>query len=80
QLEVGGEMRRIAVLVALAGATMLLAAGTAGASSYNTTGPTDASAGASPFAPGCGGTGEGFHSPDELAGVNFPNTEIEPWF
>src|SRR5215218_4225674 len=79
QLEVGGEMRRIAVLVALAGATMLLAAGTAGASSYNTTGPTDAS-GTSPFAPGCGGLGEGFHAPDELAGVNFPDTEVEPWF
>src|SRR5215216_2846937 len=79
QLEVGGEMRRIAVLVALAGATMLLAAGTAGASSYNTAGPTDAS-GTSPFAPGCGGLGEGFHAPDELAGVNFPDTEVEPWF
>jgi hypothetical protein len=73
-------MRRIAVLVALAGATVLLAAATAGASSYTTTGPTDASAGASPFAPGCGGAGEGFHAPDELAGINYPNTEIEPWF
>src|SRR5215212_8838339 len=73
-------MRRIAVLVALVGATTLLAVNTASANPYGTTGPTDASAGASPFAPGCGGPGEGFHAPDELAGVNFPNTEVEPWF
>jgi hypothetical protein len=72
-------MRRIAVLVALTGATMLLAAGTAGANTYSTTGPTDAS-GPSPFAPGCGGPGEGFSAPGEVPGVNFLNTEVEPWF
>ena len=73
-------MRHIAVLVAVVGAATLLAVGTASANPYGTTGPADASAGASPFAPGCGGPGEGFHAPDELAGVNFPNTEVEPWF
>ena len=73
-------MRRLAGVVALAGAMTLLAVGTAGANPYSTTGPTDASAAGTPFAPDCGGPGEGFHTADEVPGVNFPDTEIEPWF
>jgi hypothetical protein len=72
-------MRLLATL-ALAGAMVLLAVGTAGANTYSTTGPTLASGGNSPFTAGCGGTGEGFHASDEVAGMNFPNTEVEPWF
>jgi len=59
---------------------MLIAVGPAGANTYAVSGPTLASGGSSPFAAGCGGPGEGFHTPTEVAGVNFPNTEIEPWF
>ena len=73
-------MRRLAGFVALVGAATLLAVNTASANPYSTTGPADASAGASPFAPGCGGPDEGFSAPGEVPGVNFPNTEIEPWF
>ena len=73
-------MRRLAGFVALVGAATLPAVNTASANPYSTTGPADASAGASPFAPGCGGPGEGFSAPGEVPGVNFPNTEVEPWF
>jgi hypothetical protein len=66
--------------IALAGMILFLVVGIAGANTYTVTGPTLASGGASPFAPGCGGPGEGFHSSSELAEVNFPNTEVEPWF
>jgi hypothetical protein len=52
----------------------------AGANTYLTTGPTDASAGASPFAPGCGGQGEAFHTDSEITPLNSPSTEVEPWF
>jgi hypothetical protein len=38
-----------------------------------------ASPGGTPFAPGCGGPGEGFHTPSEVPGVVFPDTEVEPW-
>jgi hypothetical protein len=38
-----------------------------------------AASGASPFAPGCGGPGEGFHTSSEVPGVNFLGTEVEPW-
>jgi hypothetical protein len=71
-----------ALRFALAVSVVSLAVGAAGASasSYTTTGPTDASAGASPFAPGCGGPGESFHTASEVPGVNFPSTEVEPWF
>jgi hypothetical protein len=72
-------MRRLLVALGLAGAMVLFAPGPAGASTYTTTGPTPAS-GASPFSAGCGGPGEGFHTSSEVAGVNFPNTEVEPWF
>jgi hypothetical protein len=61
------------------GASLLVGVGGAGAVPYTTTGPTLAT-GASPFAAGCGGPGEGFHTPSELPGVNYPNTEVEPWF
>jgi len=59
---------------------MFVAVGPARANTYSVTGPTLASGGASPFAAGCGGPGEGFHTSTEVAGVNFPDTEIEPWF
>jgi hypothetical protein len=72
-------MRRLLLALAIAGATSLLGAGAASANPYTTTGPTPAT-GASPFAPGCGGPGEGFHAPGEVPGVNFANTEVEPWF
>jgi hypothetical protein len=72
-------MRRLLLALGLAGAAILVAVGPASASIYSTTGPTAAS-GASPLTAGCGGPGEGFHSPSEVAGVNFPNTEVEPWF
>ena len=71
--------RLMAPPVALA-AVMLIAVGPAGANTYAVSGPILASGGSSPFAAGCGGPGEGFHTPTEIAGVNFPNTEIEPWF
>jgi hypothetical protein len=73
-------MRRLVALVAVAATSVLLGVGTAGANPYLITGPTLASAGATPFGAGCGGPGEGFHTPTEVPGVNFPNTEVEPWF
>jgi hypothetical protein len=73
-------MKRLVALIATAAMTLLIAVGTASANTYSVTGPTLASGGASPFPPGCGGPGEGFHTATEVAGVNFPNTEIEPWF
>jgi hypothetical protein len=66
--------------LAIAGSAVLLAAPAASANPYSTTGPTLASGGASPFAAGCGGPGEGFHTDAEVPGVNFPDTEVEPWF
>ncbi len=72
-------MRRLMAPVAVAATSVLVVVGTAGANTYLVTGPTLASGGATPFAPGCGGPGEGFHTPTEVAGVNFPNTEVEPW-
>jgi hypothetical protein len=71
--------RLMAPPVALA-AVMLIAVGPAGANTYTVSGPILASGGSSPFAAGCGGPGEGFHTSTEVAGVNFPNTEVEPWF
>jgi hypothetical protein len=71
-------MKKLLVPIALAAMTLLLVVGTAGANTYTVTGPTLAS-GASPFAPGCGGPGEGFHTSTEVAEVNFLNTEVEPW-
>ena len=65
--------------LAIAGVATLLSAGTAAANVYTTTGPTLAS-GSSPFSAGCGGPGEGFSAPSEVPGVNFLNTEVEPWF
>jgi hypothetical protein len=71
-------MKKSLVPIALAAMILLVAVGIASATTYTITGPTLAS-GASPFAAGCGGPGEGFHTSSEVAGVNFPNTEIEPW-
>ncbi len=71
-------MKKSLVPIALAAMILLVAVGIASATTYTITGPTLAS-GASPFATGCGGPGEGFHTSSEVAGVNFPNTEIEPW-
>jgi hypothetical protein len=73
-------MKTFLVPLALAATTLLLVVGIAGANTYTVTGPTLASAGASPFAPGCGGPGEAFHTSSEVAPVNFPDTEVEPWF
>jgi hypothetical protein len=63
------------LLLALAAATASLVAGVtaASANTYSVVGPTLASGGPTPFAPGCGGPGEA------AGGVNFPNTEVEPW-
>jgi BNR/Asp-box repeat len=74
------KLKRVVAPVVVATVSMLLAVGPAGANTYLVTGPTLASGGATPFRAGCGGPGEGFHTPTEVAGVNFPNTEIEPWF
>ena len=71
---------RLLVSFGLAGVMVLLAVGTASANTYSTTGPTLASGGNTPFSAGCGGAGEGFHSSTELAGLNSPNTVVEPWF
>jgi hypothetical protein len=73
-------MKTFLVPLALVATTLLFVVGIAGANTYTVTGPTLASAGASPFAPGCGGPGEAFHSSSEVAPVNFPDTEVEPWF
>jgi hypothetical protein len=74
------KLKRVVAPVVVATVSMLLAVGPAGANTYLVTGPTLASGGATPFRAGCGGPGEGFHTPTEVAGVNFSNTEIEPWF
>jgi hypothetical protein len=71
---------RLTVALAVAGASLAMCVAVASANTYSTTGPTDASAGPSPFAPGCGGPGEDFHAASEVPGVNFPGTEVEPWF
>jgi hypothetical protein len=71
---------RLLVALAVAGVSLVAGVATASANIYTTTGPTLASGGGTPFAPGCGGPGEGFHTSSEVAGVNFPNTEVEPWF
>ena len=52
-------MRRLLVVLAMVEASLVVGVGGASANVYTTTGPTLAS-GASPFAPGCGGPGEGF--------------------
>jgi hypothetical protein len=72
-------MPRLMSLVAFAAMAACIAVGTAGANPYVVTGPTLASAGASPFAAGCGGPGEAFHTSTEPVPVNFPDTEVEPW-
>jgi hypothetical protein len=71
-------MGRLLVAFAIAAASLIVGVGGASANAYTATGPVLAS-GASPFAPGCGGPGEGFHTPSEVPGVNFLDTEVEPW-
>jgi hypothetical protein len=71
-------MTRLIVGLAIAAAGLIVGIGGASANVYTATGPVLAS-GASPFAPGCGGPGEGFHTPSEVPGVNVLNTEVEPW-
>jgi hypothetical protein len=71
-------VRRLFVVLVVAGASLVVGVAVASANVYMTTGPTLAS-GASPFAAGCGGPGEGFHTASELPGVNFLDTEVEPW-
>jgi hypothetical protein len=71
-------VRRILVAVAVAAASLMVGVAVASTTPYMTTGPTLAS-GASPFAAGCGGPGEGFHTASEVPGVNALGTEVEPW-
>jgi hypothetical protein len=73
------DMRKHVPLIALA-TILLIAVGTAGAMPSTVTGPTLASGGSTPFATGCGGPGEAFHTASEPVPVNDPNTEVEPWF
>jgi hypothetical protein len=70
---------RLTIGLAATAASLVIGVAVASASTYSTTGPTDASAGASPFPTGCGGPGEDFHTASELAPVVFQNTEVEPW-
>jgi hypothetical protein len=72
-------VRRLFVALVIAVTSLAAGAAVASATTYSTTGPTLASGGATPFAPGCGGPGEDFHTPSEVAGLNFPGTEVEPW-
>jgi hypothetical protein len=71
---------RLTVALAAIAASLVIGVAVASANTYTTTGPTDASAGGTPFAPGCGGPGEDFHTSSEPTPVNFPSTEVEPWF
>src|SRR5215218_7226809 len=75
----GGMVSRLTIGLAATAASLVIGVAAASASTYSTTGPTDASAGASPFPIGCGGPGEDFHTASELAPVLFQNTEVEPW-
>jgi hypothetical protein len=70
---------RLTVALAATAASLVIGVAVASANIYSTTGPTDASAGPSPFPPGCGGPGEDFHTAGEVAPINFPSTEVEPW-
>jgi hypothetical protein len=72
-------VRRLLLALAVATASLVAGVTVASANLYTTTGPTLASDGATPFAPGCGGPGEGFHTASEVPGLNFPDTEVEPW-
>jgi hypothetical protein len=63
----------LALVVGLAG--LVTGATAASANVYSTVGPTLASGTGTPFPPGCGGDGE-----DLGGGLNYPSTEIEPWF
>jgi hypothetical protein len=71
-------VRRLLVALAVAASSLVVSGAVASANTYTTTGPTLAS-GASPFAAGCGGPGEGFHTASEVPGVNVRGTEVEPW-
>ncbi len=71
-------MRRLLVALAVAAASLVAGSAAASATTYTTPGLTLAS-GASPFAAGCGGPGEGFHTSSEVPGVNVLGTEVEPW-
>jgi hypothetical protein len=73
-------VRRLLIALAVATAALAVSAAVASGNLYATTGPTLASGQGTPFASGCGGPGEGFHAPSDVAGVNFPDTEVEPWF
>jgi hypothetical protein len=73
-------VRRLLVALVIAAASLVAGVGVASAGTYTTTGPTLASGGNTPFAPGCGGPGESFHGPSEVAEINYPNTVVEPWF
>jgi hypothetical protein len=73
-------VRRLLAALTVATAALVVGVAAASANTYATTGPTLASGGGTPFAANCGGPGEGFHAPSDVAGVNFPNTEVEPWF
>jgi hypothetical protein len=70
-------MKRIAFAGAIALLGLMLAAASATAGPYVVTGPTQVPD--HPFAAGCGGPGEGFHTASEPTPVNYPDTEPEPW-
>jgi hypothetical protein len=69
----GSRPRKFAGVFCFMGALLLVLAGIAQASVY-TIGPTTLATGPSPFAPGCGGPGEG--GPTSF---NSEGTEVEPW-
>jgi hypothetical protein len=66
-------VRRVLLALAVATATLVAGVTAASANTYSVVGPTLASGGPTPFAPDCGGPGEA------AGGLNFPNTEVEPW-
>jgi hypothetical protein len=68
-------VRRLLIALVAATVSLTAGAGAAGANTYGTTGPTLASGTGTPFAPNCGGPGENLGG-----GLNYPNTEVEPWF
>jgi hypothetical protein len=66
-------VRRALLALAVCAAGLVAGATAASANTYSVVGPTLASGGGTPFGVGCGGPGEAG------GGVNFPNTEVEPW-
>jgi hypothetical protein len=68
-------VRRLLIALASTAVTLAMGAAAASATTYSTTGPTLASGTGTPFGAGCGGPGENLSG-----GLNYPGTEVEPWF